>query len=276
MDEWLTERTPLVIASEINIIKQQTGKILLAGAIEVGRRLKEARGLVPYGEWLKWLEESVNYSDRTAQQLMRIFTAYGGQQLTTADVTSQALPDLSYSQALILLGVPEEERAQFIAELDLESMTARELQKAVQERSKAIEERDQAVQETGVLSKTLEDQKGQIAKLTKELADLKLKSEGLSKSYAEAMTKAERLSLELKSQKEDTSAKAITRMSNNLIVAYHKAKANRIAFLYESIDTNFKELLRELKDFEQKEPDTFEAYKKKIVDFLTNGLKGQM
>ncbi|AGA68059.1 Protein of unknown function (DUF3102) [Desulfitobacterium dichloroeliminans LMG P-21439] len=303
MGELLTERTPLVIASEINTIKYQTGKILLTSAIEVGRRLKEAKGLLPHGEWLNWLEESVNYTERTAQTLLRIFDAYGSQQLASADAASlnaqdpnadslntasrrvvpsaltaqaQAQPILNYTQALILLGVPEEERAQFIAELDLESMTTRELQKTVQERCQVIEERDLAVREKGDLSMTLEDQKEQIDRMAKELASLKSKAQELSKSHAEAMAKAERLSLELKSQKQNTSAKALTRMTNNLTAAYHKAKANRIAFLYESMDRNFKDLLSELKEFEDKEPDTYEVYKKKIVDFLTDGLKGQM
>jgi len=38
-----TDRTPPMIAAEITAIKHQTGKILLAGAIEIGRRLKEVR-----------------------------------------------------------------------------------------------------------------------------------------------------------------------------------------------------------------------------------------
>jgi hypothetical protein len=41
MDNLTTERTPLVIAAEINMITCQTKKILFAGAIEIGRRLQE-------------------------------------------------------------------------------------------------------------------------------------------------------------------------------------------------------------------------------------------
>jgi hypothetical protein len=43
MSDLITERTPFVIAAEINMIKHQTGKVVLNNAIEVGRRLKEAR-----------------------------------------------------------------------------------------------------------------------------------------------------------------------------------------------------------------------------------------
>ncbi len=49
--EPIIERTPLVIAAEINRIKQQTCKIMLTNAIEIGKRLKEAKALLPHGEW---------------------------------------------------------------------------------------------------------------------------------------------------------------------------------------------------------------------------------
>jgi hypothetical protein len=45
-------------------------KILLTNAIEIGRRLKEAKELVPHGEWGKWLEELVSYSQRMADKLI--------------------------------------------------------------------------------------------------------------------------------------------------------------------------------------------------------------
>ncbi len=281
MGDLTTGRTPHLIAAEINTIRHQTEKILLAGAIEVGRRLREAKELLPHGEWLKWLEESVNYTDRTAQKLMRVFDAYGSQPSVSAGTAplnapgpeAQALPNLSYTQAFILLGVPEEERTQFIAELDLESMSTRQLEKAVQERRQAVEDRDRALEEKTELQETVEDQGNQIDRLTKELDSLKIKNGELSKSQAEVTAKVGRLSVELKSQKESTSAKAITRMSNNLNAAYHRAKANQIAFLYESMVRNYRELLYEMKEFAAKEPETYEVYRNKIMDFLAKGVK---
>jgi len=38
MNEPISERTPLVIAAEINRIKQKTCKIILTNAIEIGKR----------------------------------------------------------------------------------------------------------------------------------------------------------------------------------------------------------------------------------------------
>lgn len=48
-----TERTPFVVAAEINAINRESRKMLLKNAIEVGRRLKEAKELLNHGEWLK-------------------------------------------------------------------------------------------------------------------------------------------------------------------------------------------------------------------------------
>lgn len=60
MSDPITERTPLVIAAEINMIKEQSEKVVLNNAVEVRRRLKEAKVILQHGEWLKWLEGSVN------------------------------------------------------------------------------------------------------------------------------------------------------------------------------------------------------------------------
>lgn len=72
-----SHRTPEQIASEINFIKEQSGKMLLSNTVEIGRRLTEAKELVPHGEWIKWLTESVSYSRSTACRLMKIFREYG-------------------------------------------------------------------------------------------------------------------------------------------------------------------------------------------------------
>ena len=281
----ITDRTPLVIATEINTIKHQTGKILLAGAIEIGRRLKEAKDLLPYGEWGKWLEESVSYSQSTADKLMRIFEAYGTGQPVSLDAgaQAQALPNLNYTQAFILLGGPEEERAQFIAEIDVESMSTRELQKAVKERSQAVEERsravrerDRALQEKADLQQALDDQVSQITQLTTERDSLKRKAEELSKSQTEIEAKAGNLRSELASLKQSTSFEAVQRMSKYLTAAHIKASANRIAFLFENMDKTFKELVWELSEFAAKDPDTHEAYRNKVIDFLARGLKEKM
>ncbi|MEL1133814.1 DUF3102 domain-containing protein [Desulfitobacterium sp. THU1] len=169
------ERTPQVIAAEINTIKHQAGRILLYSFIEIGKRLQEAKAQVNHGEWGTWLKESVNFSQNKAEKLMRIATAYGPlhpESLGTVTRT-QALPNLTYSKALLLLGIPEEERADFVAELDIEGMTTQQLQKAVAEKKEALRERDQAQREKELAVEAGKESSQKIEKLTQVNQELK-------------------------------------------------------------------------------------------------------
>lgn len=132
----LMTRTPVVIATEINNIKDQTRKMFLYNSIEIGKRLAEAKQMVPHGEWGRWLEESVDYSASTARNLIKIFEEYSADQFSLFEdnAKSQLLGELSYTQAVALLGVPAEEREAFIKENDIDSMSTRELQKAIKDK----------------------------------------------------------------------------------------------------------------------------------------------
>lgn len=118
-------RSPAMIAGEINTIKEQVRSTALSASVEIGRRLLEAKALVPAGEWVKWLKDNVDYSVRTAQNLMALSQEYDGHQ-------AQALSRLSYTQAVMLLALPQEEREEFAETHDLDAMSTRELQKEIQ------------------------------------------------------------------------------------------------------------------------------------------------
>ncbi|SDI20726.1 DUF3102 domain-containing protein [Desulfosporosinus hippei] len=148
MNELSTERNPLVIAAEINKIKQETCKIMLTNALEIGKRLKEAKDLLPHGEWGKWLVESVSYSQRTANRLMQLFEEYGDKLFAAANESdrsnSSAQTNLTYYQAIILLGIPEDEREKFILEHDVKNMTTRDLDRALKKQNPTPPEKEQA------------------------------------------------------------------------------------------------------------------------------------
>jgi len=284
-NETIIVRTPLLIAAEINAIKYQAGKILLASTIEIGRRLTEAKALFKYGEWGKWLEEEVSYSQRTAENLMCLYDAYGSKQPVSldAEAQSQEIPQLSYTQAIILLGVPEAERAEFIAEIDAESMSSRELQKAVKERKMAIQEqeqavqdRDQALQEKADLQKALDEQGGKITQLTEAHNILKTQASGLQESNRTLQQEVEKKKLDLDKIKKSAGYEAIQKMSNNLTAVHNKAAANKIAFLYENLEKTFKELAYEMTEFAPVDPEVHEEYKKRVNDFLFNAMKARM
>ena len=241
--------------------------------------------MLQHGEWLKWLEESVRYTERTAQRLLLIFDAYGTKQpaALNAGAQTQRLPNMTYSQALILLGVPEEEREQFIAEMDIENMSVRELQKAVKDRDQALQDREQAfqdldrsLQEKADLQKALDGEKGINTQLTKERDNLKTKAGDLQKSNRALEQDVQKKQLEHNKLKEKTGYKSIQRMNDNLTAAYNKVAANKIAFLYENLDKAFKELAYEMTKFASIDPDVHVAYKKMVNDFLIKAMQERM
>lgn len=158
-------RTAENIAIEINTIKKQTQKVMLSASIEIGRRLAEAKSLVPHGAWGDWLEQNVNYSERTAQNLIKIYDQYsdkGMDALFGNDL--DAFAELSYTQAVALLALPTvDERKEFIETHDMETMSTRELQEAIKAQ-KAAE--DEAAQ----LKEKLKAEKEKARKLQDEAA----------------------------------------------------------------------------------------------------------
>ena len=128
-----TERSIEAITSEILRLKQDAGNAILG----IGQRLIEAKAMLPHGEWLPWLTEQVEFSERTARNFMRLAREW---------TNRQALADLGAAKALTLLALPPEERERFMEEnhvVDGEEksvidMTSRELEKAVKERDEAL------------------------------------------------------------------------------------------------------------------------------------------
>ena len=122
MSEMMAVKTLDVLAGEINAIKDQVRMNMVAASIEIGQRLAEAKAVCAHGEWGAWLEENVEYSERTAQNLMRIYQEYGH------GANPQALAELSYSKAVALLGLPVEQREQLIDSGAVAEMSTRALQ----------------------------------------------------------------------------------------------------------------------------------------------------
>lgn len=144
------ERTLDAVTLEIKTLQRQAIEVNLLYAIEIGRRLTEAKAMLPHGQWGAYLKDQVAYSQSTANNLMRIFREYGdNQQSLFGAAKSQTFANLPYSKALRLLAIPdEEEREQFAADHDLDGMSVRELEKAIKERDEAQWEAAAAQEET--------------------------------------------------------------------------------------------------------------------------------
>ena len=129
------ERTPAIIAGEINYIKRQAQQTLLAASVEIGRKLNEAKALVPHGMWEDWLMENVDYSQSTANNLMRIATEYGDEQVSlfSGKSNSETFASLTYSQAVALFALPMDQRQEFVENHDMEDLSTRELKEKIAE-----------------------------------------------------------------------------------------------------------------------------------------------
>lgn len=123
-------RTIETVTQDILQIKQRVGEDFM----ELGHCLCEAKEMLPHGEWLPWLSQQVNFSERQAQKFMQLFREYSS--------NPQLAFDLGSEKAFALLALPMEEReeiAQNGATVDgktkpASDLTKREVQQIVRER----------------------------------------------------------------------------------------------------------------------------------------------
>ena len=205
MSEIITVRDPDIVAAEIRTIQGQARKMALIAAVEIGKRLIEAKEMVPHGEWGKWLQDSVSYSQSTANNMMALYREYGDKdQASLFDDNSQVFEKLSYTQALALLAVPDDERAEFAEKYNVAEMSTRELQQAIKERDEAKASAEEAKANSEKLAKTITETMSKAADLkraadeaksSKEQAEQKtvFLQERLDKAKAEAQKAKDQL-----------------------------------------------------------------------------------
>lgn len=196
MNDIQTQRTPDIIGAEIRGLTQQAKTMTLWFGIEIGRRLTEAKEMLEHGQWLAYLKEQTEFSRSSAGRLMTLYKEYGAAQtsLFGAEANYPTLNNLSISNALRLLAVPEDEREEFAAEHDVEHMSARELDELIKQRdeaekraakaeeqvqqaadgaAKADEQYQKAKQELHLLREKLENAEAQKSAAEKELSELR-------------------------------------------------------------------------------------------------------
>lgn len=171
-NEVTVTRTAAHVAADINTIKSHASAVFRAAVdegkrscIRIGKLLEEAKCLVPHGEWGAWLKDNVDYSESTAQNLMRCYREFGDEQIDLFSGVSDAdfFAVLSQSQMLELLALPKERRREF-----------------VEEHREELESGEMSVR----------DMKAEIAKL-------RMKNEAQAKSLERAEWNGERLAKEL-------------------------------------------------------------------------------
>ena len=221
-----------IITAEIKEVKRQANNMALMYAIEIGRRLVEAKSVLAHGEWGEWLKNEVDFSQSSANNFMKLYEEYGQAQISVfgAVANSQTIGNLAYSKALQLLALPENEREKFAEEVGAEDMTVKELKAAIDERNAAVkraeeaekraeeiaqkqQEAEAAVKEAAGFAKEAEELKARVSELENELAEAcegsKLSTEELDSIKADALKEAkEKAAEEVKKKLEKAKASA--------------------------------------------------------------------
>lgn len=179
------DRTPQRIGEEIRSLTYQAKCMTVYFGVEIGRRLVEAKELVGHGGWGNFVQNETEFSQATASRFMKVFEAYGADQIGIfgAEAKSSTLQNLSISNALRLLAVPEEERENFALAVDAEHISARELEKVIRERDEAR-----------ASEKTAEESR---AKMEQDMAMLKQLHEAAARGEEKARAELDRVKREL-------------------------------------------------------------------------------
>ena len=212
----MNPRTIGMVTQEVNQLTAQAQRLILGHAIEIGRRLTEAKQMLSHGEWGKWLKEEIHYSKSSANNMMRIFDAYGSTQLGLfgPEANSQTFGDLEYSKALALLSVPAEEREQFAQEVDAEHISVRQLKAAIQERDAAQKQAAEAAAEWELAKDALREKEKAI-----QLANQRLEA---SASEADSLRKENE---QLRQRPVDVAVEQIDAAPEQLRAAEEKGRA---------------------------------------------------
>lgn len=202
-------RTIEVITGELLEAKQAGGEAILT----IGRCLIEAKASLPHGEWLPWLSERAELSERAAQRFMRLAREWSN---------PTALSDLGATKAITLLALPEEERERFMEEHNVIDMTTRQLEQAIRERDEARK----AAEEAKAEASTAEQAR---AKMAEDMALLNARLAGAREDHERALQDVGKLEKELAELKDRPVEVAVETVVDQ--EAIEKATAEAVADL---------------------------------------------
>ena len=261
-----------IVTAEIHTIRDNVARVFMDGVVQIGRRLEEAKQLVPQGEWLQYLDKELGYKPTTAQNYMRIAREFGDGQIGLSGKTpSDFFGNLGYSQLLPLLGLPEEEREQLAEEHDLAGMSSREIQALVKERDEAKANADRlesaladTMRKEGDLKSKLSDTKAKLKDATEKArangdaaAELQRQLDALEQQAAtpRELTEEERAALRDEIAAEQAEAvQAAEARAADALAKLEKVKnpaAHKVNFLFGELGAYWNRLRAALHELEQ-------------------------
>ena len=199
-----------VITREILDAKRRGGEAILT----IGRCRTEAKQAIPHGEWLPWLNERVELSERAAQRFMRLSREWSN---------PTALSDLGATKALALLALPADERDQFIETHNVVDMSARQLEQAIKDRDEARKAAETAQAEASAAEQAR-------AKMEEDMKLLNARLSGAQEDREQAAQAVAQLA-ELKEKPVEVAVETVVDPE-----AIEKARAEAVAEMQEKLD----------------------------------------
>lgn len=265
-----------IVTAEIYTIRDNAARVFMDSVVQIGRRLEEAKQLVPHGEWTDYLDTKLGYKPSTAQNYMRIAREFGdGQVGMSGKTASDFFGNLGYSQLLPLLGLPEEEREQLAEEHDLAGMSSREIAALVKERDEAkaaLEREKKDADDLGVEArrarKSLADAKGKLKAVEREYQEQKEAAQANAQAAAELQRKLDELADKANQPRELTdeerealraevaaeqakAVKAAEARADEALARLEKVKnpaAHKVNFLFGELSSTFNRLREALQE----------------------------
>ena len=220
----MVDLTRVLTPAEGRDIETITGEILEAkraggeAILTIGRCLIEAKEKLHHGEWLPWLNERVEFSERQARRFMQLYRECSNR---------PALADLGATKALALLALPAEEREQFVAEHNVVDMTSRQLQQAIKERDEA----------RAAAEKAETDRRSAEEARAKMADDMKVANASLEAARAER-EQADDHVRQLEAQLEDLKSRPVDVAVETVVdqAAVEQARAEAVAGMQDKLD----------------------------------------
>ncbi len=220
------------IAADINAIKNQVKETVYIATCRIGEKLLLAKGAVGHGNWGKWLAENVDYSERTAQNIITIYKNFNNTEMKLfgSEPDPELLAQLNQTQLLALSSVKDEDKRNMFMEEhkeELPDMSKRELEKALRELENEKAAREEMEEEIVNLrnelvngdNEELEELKDKYRKLQQELIATDAKHDKAtreSKRYQDLFAEAQEEIKQLKEKPADNTIEATIDNSEEL------------------------------------------------------------
>jgi len=245
-----------VLTAEIQTLKKQFATSTFNFAFEIGRRLTDAKAVLAHGQWSQWLDQEVNFSQSTANKYMQLYDTYA------RTSRPELLEGLSYTSALNLLPLPENQREKFLEEHNVSGMSTRAVSEAIKEKQvaeAACEEAKAAKRAEADAKQRLNEAEARKRQLQQELDDLKCQPLGVvledsiavKNAHSEGMSKGQELAdIEYKEKIADLE-KELAQLRGNTTIDLTNYQAH-----CENMKNDFRQMMSALSVIKKSEPES--------------------